>query len=331
MQMRVSVVIPAYNAEIFLAETLESVFEQTYRDLEIILIDDGSTDDTSAVARSILERSPFPHKILCQHNSGVASARNLGWKSASGQWIQFLDADDLLRRDKIDLQLAEVRREMHADVIYSDWQRLVRIDGAWRRVDLRTPMIGPQALADILADRNFLQIGSLLYRRSILEKVNGFDTDHEPIEDVGCCVKIAMEGGRFLKADSAGPVAFYRDLPRSLSKIDQRRFIDSCIRNAKLAEHYIRRNPGAAEGVVEAVVRVYYLGARFFAGSDWRRFEQIVADIEALQPGFVPKSPRRLALLSRVLGYKHAEWLAVLIRKVKGADRSRRARTSAQI
>jgi glycosyltransferase involved in cell wall biosynthesis len=315
--MLVSVVIPAFNAENFVSETITSVLRQTYHQLEIVLIDDGSTDGTAEIAETSLKESPFPYQILRQLNAGAAAARNRGWRAANGDWIQFLDADDLLDSQKIELQVAQTQRYPTADVIYSDWQRLVWSEGAWKACDWRTPIINSDSLADILSDRNFLQLGSLLIRSSTLEAVGGFDTEHEPIEDVGLCLEIAIAGGVFVKAPSNGPMASYRDLPRSFSKVSHRRFIDSCLKNAKLAEQYVRRNPIGSARTVEAIVNSYYTGARFFAGQDWARFEQIVADIEAHRPAFVPKAPARLAALSRIAGYRKAERLASLFRSGK--------------
>jgi glycosyltransferase involved in cell wall biosynthesis len=312
--MLVSVVIPAYNSEKWVSETIDSVLRQTYDDLEIVLVDDGSTDRTAKVAAESLQRGRFPHRILSQPNAGAAGARNRGWQAARGLWIQFLDADDLLEPQKIELQVA---RTLDTEVVYSDWQKLVWSGGAWRGDDFRTPIIRSDALADILSDRNFLQLGSLLFKTSVLDAVGGFDQSHEPIEDVGMCVKIALAGGKFVKVHSNGPMSSYRDVPRSFSKINHRRFIESCIRNAKLAEQYVKRNPSCSSRIVEAIVDVYYSGARYFAGYDWKRFEEIVTDIEALRPAFVPKSPTQLNVLSRIAGYRRAERLAVLYRRGK--------------
>jgi glycosyltransferase involved in cell wall biosynthesis len=315
--MLVSVVIPAYNAEKWVSETVESVLAQTYGNLEIILVDDGSTDRTVEVAEQVLKRGKIPFDIFSQPNMGAAGARNLGWRVARGPWVQFLDADDLLMPQKIELQVACALGENIVDVVYTDWQMLIWSEGEWRGDDFRAPVIRKDALADILSARNFLQLGSLLFRKTILDSVGGFDQAHEPIEDVGLCAKISIAGGAFVKAASAGPMSSYRDLPRSFSKINQRRFIESCIKNAKLAEKYVRQNPGCSPRIVETIVDVYYFGARYFAGLDWKRFDEIVTDIEALRPAFVPRVPARIHVLSRLVGYRKAERLAVLYRKGK--------------
>jgi glycosyltransferase involved in cell wall biosynthesis len=321
--MPVSVIIPAYNAEQWIAETINSVLKQTYQDVDIVLVDDGSTDSTVEVAEQALRRGRLSYRVLNQSNKGAAEARNRGWQSARAQWVQFLDADDLLEPRKIELQIAQVLTRRPVDVVYSDWQKLVWSGGVWRGEDeIRTPVIGPNALADILSERHFLQLSSLMFKTSTLDIVGGFDKSHEPIEDVGLCVKIAMAGGVFLRAESSGPMSWYRDRPSSLSKSNQERFIESCIKNAKLAEQYVDNDPNYSSQIDQAIVDIYYSGARYFAGRDWERFEEIVADIERLQPIFVPKVPAPLKLLSRIAGYRWAERLAVFYRtgKLIGTD-----------
>src|SRR5262249_51715055 len=119
----VSVIIPAYNAAQWIAESIESVLQQTYRDVEIILIDDGSTDRTVEIAQRILRKGRFQYQILHQENMGPSGARNRGWRAARGRWIQFLDSDDLIHPRKIETQMTEASGKV-ADLIYSDWQRL---------------------------------------------------------------------------------------------------------------------------------------------------------------------------------------------------------------
>jgi glycosyltransferase involved in cell wall biosynthesis len=322
--MLVSVVIPAYNAEAWIAESIASVLRQTYQKIEIILVDDGSTDRTPEIATALLRAGSFPHRVFRQPNLGAAKARNKGWRDARGQWIQFLDADDLLEPHKIELQVARAHKDRRPDVIYSDWQKLLLRGKGWIAHDLRTPQIGGDALADLLSDRNFLQLGCLLIKASMLDLVGGFDSSHEPIEDVGMCVKIAIAGGVYAKVDSTGPVAYYRDLPRSFSKINHKKFIESCVKNAKLTERYIQQYPTESKKTVEAIVAIYFAAARFYAGLDWERFGELNADIMKLQPDFVPGSPRALNVLSRIIGYKRAEQLAVFYRRGKSIAMSLR-------
>jgi glycosyltransferase involved in cell wall biosynthesis len=315
--MLVSVVVPAFNAEQWIADSLKSVLNQSHTLLEIIVVDDGSTDQTSLFAERTLTGGTVPYQIIRQGNQGAACARNRGWQAAKGEWIQFLDADDLLEPTKIKLQVASATKD-NSDVIYSDWQKLIFDGKTWTTGDVRSPIIKADALADIISDRNFLQLGSLLIKKSVLKRVQGFDTKCEPIEDVGLCIKIAIAGGIFLRAHSERPMSLYRDAPRSFSKKSQTKFIESCLLNAKLTEEYVRENKNCSPRIVEAIVNCYFFGARFFAGRDWKRFDEIVADIEGLSPRFVPTSPRYLKKLSHITGYRRAERLVACYRSIRG-------------
>lgn len=319
----VSVVIPAFNAEEWLPETLRSVFAQTYRNLEIILVDDGSVDRTRKVAKEILARSPFPHQILRQQNNGVSAARNAGCRTAKGRWIQFLDADDLLHPQKIELQVNWSQEHCSADIVYSNWEKLILRSGSWQGEGLiRMPLIGQDALADILKDENFQQLGSQLVRKTAFDRVGGFNEAHSLVEDVELCIKMAAAGREFGKAPTHGPIFWYRDRPRSLSKLDERQFVEACIRNARLVQQFIREKPNCSPKTTDAIVEVIFSAARYFSVRDWDRFEQLVEEIEAIRPSFIPSAPARLKLLSRLVGYRRAEQIAGYYRKLKLKDSS---------
>src|SRR5664279_4842464 len=101
----VSIIIPCHNAAPWLAETLESALAQSWPEKEVILIDDGSTDTSLAIAQRYQARGL---QILTQPKRGAAAARNQGWRESRGDYLQFLDADDLLAPDKIAVQLSRL-------------------------------------------------------------------------------------------------------------------------------------------------------------------------------------------------------------------------------
>ena len=103
--MTISIIIPCYNSAKYLRACMDSVLSQTYADFEAILIDDGSKDDTLAIAREI-EKQDARVRVLAQENSGVAAARNLGLDHAQGEWITFVDSDDLLPEDALETLLS---------------------------------------------------------------------------------------------------------------------------------------------------------------------------------------------------------------------------------
>jgi glycosyltransferase involved in cell wall biosynthesis len=98
----VSIIIPAYNAEKYIEETLQSAINQTYKHIEIVVVDDGSTDSTLKIAKKF--EGSFV-KIISVQNGGAAKARNIGFRNSKGDYIQFLDADDLMKEDKIEVQM----------------------------------------------------------------------------------------------------------------------------------------------------------------------------------------------------------------------------------
>jgi glycosyltransferase involved in cell wall biosynthesis len=114
----VSTVIPVYNRPAMLREAVDSVLAQTWRPIEIIIVDDGSTDDTPAVEAELCRRHPDTVRVLRQANAGPGVARQLGLEAARGEFIQFLDSDDLLLPEKFALQIAGLRNDPDADIAY---------------------------------------------------------------------------------------------------------------------------------------------------------------------------------------------------------------------
>ncbi len=115
MSNTVSVVIPCYNASPFLRETLDSVLNQTHPPLEVIVVDDGSTDDSAAIAESY---GP-PVRVVRQENQGESVARNRGIDDAKGDWVAFLDADDVWKPEKLDLQMEEIGNTSHLVCVHT--------------------------------------------------------------------------------------------------------------------------------------------------------------------------------------------------------------------
>ncbi|MCT2398390.1 glycosyltransferase family 2 protein [Novosphingobium mangrovi (ex Huang et al. 2023)] len=169
----ISVVIPAYNAQDTIADTLRSVQAQTHDALEIIVVDDGSRDDTARIIGEFAAADPRFRHVL-QENAGVAAARNNGWRQASSDLIAFVDADDLWTRDKIERQLAVLSEAgPRVGLVYS---RYVMIDGD-NRVTYRddSPKFSGNVL-DALLISNFIGNGSAaLVRREALEAANGYE------------------------------------------------------------------------------------------------------------------------------------------------------------
>jgi len=325
----VTVVIPAFNARAWIGETLSSVIEQTFPKhlLDVVVVDDGSSDETAAEASRFLEGRGLAYTVLCNAASaGPGAARNRGWRQGRGEWIQFLDADDLLDPEKIALQgsfVSGLADEVGA--VFSPWARLVASKGRWAPEDaVVDPAIGDDPVLDVLKAENFLQLGCLLFSRAWLERIGGFDERFRLIEDLDLVLRLLIAGAAVRRMPSPRPLCWYRQHATSLSRRDPEAFIDGCLRNARLAENHWRDQHALTSARAALLADVYFMGARFFADRDREAFLSLVRDIYRLNPGFLPKAPGSLRLLTRLVGYPHAERCAVRYRRLKQTIRGNR-------
>ena len=201
--MTISVVIPAYNAERFLRRTLESVFAQTLLPDEILICDDGSVDGTAELAESF---GP-PVRVLRLSNEGASSARNFGAAQATGEWIAFLDADDLWEPGKLERQMAELARNPDADLCYTSVMKLEQHGD-----EMRLCGIIPVPTADLIEravfERTTFIPSSVVIRRSVFLASGGFDATRRYAEDWELWLRLLRRGVKF--AGLTEPLTLYR-------------------------------------------------------------------------------------------------------------------------
>lgn len=323
MAPSVSIVIPIYNAAPWIDSTLASVRELQYEPalLELIVVDDGSTDDGPRLVAAALADWPWQAELLTVANGGPSRARNLGWRRATGEWVQFLDADDLLTSTKLAVQLgAAPVAPPELAVRYSDWQRRPA-DQPELDVSLRRPQVDadPQTALMQVGGENFIQVGAALFRRGWLERVGGFDEGRWLIEDVDLMLRIAFAGGSFQRVPSARPLFTQRQTAGSLSQRDERAFFVGCLHNTRTAEHSWRAAGALTAERRHLLADNYCFSARYFAAADPAEFARLAAAIEQLVPGYLPPGPPLLRTLARLIGYRRAEPLTVLYRRTKRA------------
>lgn len=178
----VSVVIPAYNAERFVAATLESVIAQTYRHLEVLVVDDGSLDATAEIVERFQQRDSRVTYIR-QANAGVAAARNAAIASACGDFIAPIDADDIWFPENIATQLA-LMVDPSVGMTYA-WSAFIDEGGHLLAGGISNLWQGSDYLP--LAYRNFPGNAScVLIRRSCLDRVGGYDSSYRDLNAQGC-------------------------------------------------------------------------------------------------------------------------------------------------
>lgn len=182
----ISIIIPVYNGEKTIQETIESVLQQTFKDFEILLINDGSHDSTLEVINNIKEERL---RVFSYSNAGVSTSRNRGLDLAKGEFIAFLDADDLWTPDKLETQLKALQDNSQAAVAYS-WSDWIDESGQFLRSGGHISVNGK--VFEQLLVRDFIESGSNpLIRKQALDDVGEFDQSVTPAEDWDMWLRLA--------------------------------------------------------------------------------------------------------------------------------------------
>jgi glycosyltransferase involved in cell wall biosynthesis len=182
----VSVVIPAYNTELFLPEAIESVLKQTYTDFEIIIVDDGSTDGTSDKAKSYLH-DPRVHYIY-QDNKGVCAARNTGIRKSQGGLVAFLDADDVWLSEKLEKQVL-LFDENEVGLVYCMIEHIDDDGNVLPHLSWPHPV--GATYKDMLHTNWIVGSGSsVVIRKNAFDKVGFFDEELRGLEDMDMWIRI---------------------------------------------------------------------------------------------------------------------------------------------
>lgn len=192
---RVSVVIPCFEASRFVADAVSSVLAQGEDPIEIIVVDDGSSDG-DALARAL---RPFGASITLLHgpHEGLPSARNRGIAAARGRYLAFLDADDLWKPGFLPRQI-ELLEKNEADLVYCDAELFGPMAGRGGTVMHSHPSRGEVTVAAVLAGECVVVMSTVLLRADRVRAVGGFDVDLRLCEDVDLWVRLLLAGGRFI-------------------------------------------------------------------------------------------------------------------------------------
>jgi glycosyltransferase involved in cell wall biosynthesis len=197
----VAIVIPAYNQAHYLGEAIRSALAQTYADLAVIVVDDGSTDPT----REVVESFNDPRiTYVYQENAGLSAARNTGIRRTNSPYISFLDSDDLFLPEKLSLLVPLLEKD--AEIHLAAGQAVV-IDEKGRRREKQSENKIPDPSSRFLL-YNPLHVGSVLLRRACLEKIGLFDEDLRAYEDWDLWLRLLRAGYRIAWIDQ--PVSLYR-------------------------------------------------------------------------------------------------------------------------
>ena len=243
----VSVVIPCYNQGHFLADAIQGALDQTHSRIEIIVVDDGSTDTTPVVA------SAYPGvRYVHQENHGLSAARNRGLKESTGEYLVFLDSDDRLHPNAVEIGLRHIAMSPGAAFAYGRCN-LIGPDGAWLATSAR-PIVEGDHYRELLYGNFLPNPAAIIFRRDVLEAFGGFNVSSKAAEDYELYLRVTREhearGHKEVIAD-------YRQHEASMSR-SPRLMSESMLYVLQSQKDYVSRNRS-------------YVGAWKKGMRNWRR------------------------------------------------------------
>jgi len=221
---KISVIIPSFNRAKYLGDTIRSVLGQSFQDFEIIIVDDGSTDNTKEIVLDFQKRDNRI-KYLYQNNKGTSSAKNTGIKLSQGDFLQFLDSDDLIEEKKLEVQVYHLNTNPDTDIVYSDARffpdediakRYYSLDGKNRPWMPKISGSGEELLK-LLLSRNIMPTSAPLLRKNIFKIIKPFDESLICYEDWDLWIRCALANKKFFFLNSEGSLTLIRFHPNSLS------------------------------------------------------------------------------------------------------------------
>lgn len=247
----ISVVIPAYNAADLLPDAIDSVLAQTYRDFEIIVVDDGSTDSTPQV----MKRYTSNVRYIRKENGGSASARNRGIQAAEGEYIALLDSDDLWLPEKLELQMEQFRSNPNLAWSYTDWYVSEVETGRRTNRGSQTEVHPDGDVLCALLGRLFIPPSSEVIRRDVFDEVGYYDESdlHLTGEDWEFTLRVAA---RYPVGYVGHPLVEWRRHKRNKTKNMD---LDSALKShCAIIEKTFRRNPGLPDRIYKEALADRY-------------------------------------------------------------------------
>lgn len=305
MNNLVSIIIPCYNAEKWVGEAIDSALSQTYTPIEVIVVDDGSTDKSLEIIKSYGDRIKWETGI----NRGQSAARNQGFKLSSGKYIQWLDADDYILPEKIKNQVAYLE-ESRFDIVYGDWCYQDELKN--KKICLYNVHITGHKddILESLLSGFALTIMNCLTKRDIIEKLNGFDERLRTCEDIYLWIKAAILGAKF--GYQPGCYSIYRishGVTISSNKLKEaegwERVLEKVLKELELAEKLNIKYK-------KALAQYYFDLSKTYLAFNTTKAWHYIKIVKQLDPQFKPKGKSLYKIVFKVFGFRLTAYLFIL-------------------
>jgi teichuronic acid biosynthesis glycosyltransferase TuaG len=253
--IEVSIIMPAYNAEKYIAESIKSVIDQTFKNWELIIIDDGSTDNTKVVVAQYAQNDNRI-KYFWQKNGRQGKARNLGLANAKGELIAFLDADDKWEKEKLTIQF-ELIRNKGVDLVFSN---CYLFDGQYvfESTNVSKGLYGGNDAVKAFILNNQIGILTVLCKKSVIERVKGFpeQLDIQNAEDYHLWLRLLLAGCTFYTDDRV--LAGYRQHADAMTNDDKTATLPSVSALLDVAEHHLEWKSLIRASVIDKLKKYLY-------------------------------------------------------------------------
>lgn len=307
----VSVLIPCYRAARWIADAIDSCLSQTYEDIEIIVVDDGSDDNSVEVVKRYGDKV-----VLCvQEHNGANCARNCAIALSSGAFVQFLDADDYLLPNKIANQVTCLQ-ESGKDVVYGDWRyQFHESDGSvWLgAVDISGEQ--EDILCSLLSGW-WVAPNSLLFRRSAVDRTDGWDEALEAAQDRDFFLSVVMGGASVIYQSSCDSI-YRRHGNTSISQSSRERWLLNHKLVCEKAERRLSAEKRLTPEYRSALARSYFFLARDYYSRDRQAAIQLHDKVQVLEPAFRPSHSKVYDFLYQAFGFETAENSALAARRLR--------------
>lgn len=317
--MLISILIPCFNAERWIGQSIESALSQTWPEKEVIVVDDGSQDGSLDVIQS------FGSRIRWETgpNRGGNVARNRLLDLAQGEWLQYLDADDYLLPPKIERQAMFLADHPDCDVVYSPvyWVN-------WSEAGVQQEITAIPEPRDpwILLARWWLpQTGGPLWRRQILVDVGGWKPDQPCCQEHELYLRLLQSGARFRYFGECHAAYRHWSQEGTVSKRNRAELRHQRLEVGKRLEQFLEGRGELTDGRQQAINQGRFEVARSAWLEDQTEAAEIMRIIQQRQPAFIPEGPAargRYRWFYRTLGFNAAEWLAARKRTFLGGTRT---------
>jgi len=305
MQKLVSVIIPCYNTERWIEETIDCCLKQTYPNIEIIIIDDFSTDNSTEIIKRYSNQITWER--LPEHKGGCY-ARNRGFVLSKGEYIQFLDADDLILPEKIERQV-KFLEETGADAVYGDWRfQGHQSNGVIFLEQVEKPGIQKDILQSLI-ENWWTAVASLFYRRTAVEKSGGWDENFLVAQDRDFFISVVMSGAKVIY--QPGCYSIYRRYGNvTVSTASKQRWVEYHCKvlqkvEKKILQQYQQKIPNNYR---RALAHGYFELARDYMYIDYPEYIRLSNKSLSLCPDFKHPTKRPMyKLIQDICGFKLCE------------------------